>query len=476
MDLLVNELACAPLAFVDIETTGLSPRTDRIAEIGVVTVDGERVEEWSTFLNPSARTSEPLSSAQAKRQAANAGAPRFKDIAVELAARLRGRLMVAHNARFDYGFLKAEFSNVGMDYRAQVVCTAMLSRKLNAHCQWHDMDALMLRHNLMAQTRHRALPDARLVWQFWQVIHREHSPEKIADLIAGLLAGPVLPPGLDPLLVDKLPARPGVYIFHGENEQTLRVGSASNLKLQVQNYFRLDRMSVKAATTVGRIRNITWQATRGPFGAQLRATAIAGTARAPLAKFTEAAAYSWQFVPEAYPCVRLVDLGSAPRNTTDTFGIFASARKAQNQLLKMALQQPLCHRLLGIQVHAQSDCLACAQQPAGAACADQPLRLRHLMRCWVALTAWPRLHWPYPGAIGVRERGELHVCHAWRYLGSAATEPDIYALLQARRPPLDARMFALLSRRLPRVSRRNLIDLSRYGMQDSRYERDEGLA
>jgi DNA polymerase-3 subunit epsilon len=285
-----------------------------------------------------------------------------------------------------------------------------------------------------------------------------------------------LPPGLDPLLVDKLPARPGLYFFHGENDETLRLGSASNLKLQVQNYFRLDRMSVKAATTAGRIRNITWQVTRGPFGAQLRATAIAGTARTPQAKFTEAAAYSWQFVPEAHPCVRLVDLGSASRNTADTFGIFASARKAQNQLFKMALQQPLCHRLLGIQVHAQSNCLACAQEAAGVACVDRPLRLRHLTRCCVALTKWPRLQWPYPGAIGVRERGELHVCHAWRYLGSGSTEPEIYALLQARRPPLDARMFALLSRRLPRVSRKNLIDLSRYGVRDSGYERDVALA
>src|SRR5579864_5448536 len=91
------------LAFVDLETTGLSPTEDRVAEIGVITVDGERVERWTTFVRtPAYRATDEDGSPQ--------DSPRFAEIAAGLAARLAGRLFVAHNARFDFSFLHAEFA------------------------------------------------------------------------------------------------------------------------------------------------------------------------------------------------------------------------------------------------------------------------------------------------------------------------------------------------------------------------------
>src|SRR6185295_9790012 len=105
------------LAFVDVETTGLDPTTDRIAEIGVVTVDDGAPAEWGTFVVQK-RGAEP----RAPRAAAGsihllpAAAPTFKDIALELTRRLAGRLFVAHNARFDYAFVKAELARAGIAF------------------------------------------------------------------------------------------------------------------------------------------------------------------------------------------------------------------------------------------------------------------------------------------------------------------------------------------------------------------------
>ena len=99
------------LAFVDVETTGLSPREDRIREIGVVLVDDGRVDRWTSLLriSPLDREGESESRADCTHT------PRFQDVAADLARMLAGRLVVAHNARFDYGFLSAEFARLGID-------------------------------------------------------------------------------------------------------------------------------------------------------------------------------------------------------------------------------------------------------------------------------------------------------------------------------------------------------------------------
>ena len=138
---LVDQLK--PLAFVDIETTGLSPSADRIAEIGVITVDGKRIERWTTLF----RTTSHRGRRAADRLDADA-APVFEKIAPGVARKLRGRLMVAHNARFDHAFLRAEFDRVGIVLDADVLCSVMLSRKLYPQLAHHDLDSLVEYHRL----------------------------------------------------------------------------------------------------------------------------------------------------------------------------------------------------------------------------------------------------------------------------------------------------------------------------------------
>jgi DNA polymerase-3 subunit epsilon len=97
-----------------------------------------------------------------------ADAPSFADVAEEVLERLEGRLFIAHNARFDYGFLKNEFKRAGHDFRATVLCTVKLSRKLFPQHARHNLDSLIERHGLSVSSRHRALGDAQLIHQFWQ--------------------------------------------------------------------------------------------------------------------------------------------------------------------------------------------------------------------------------------------------------------------------------------------------------------------
>ena len=442
------------------ETTGLSPRVDRVAEIGIVAVDGQHVEEWTTFLKPglSSRTrSAQVDDSDSKGLSA---APCFNEIAAELAERLRGRIFIAHNARFDYGFLKAEFENAGMDFRPRVLCSAMLSRKLNGHFSRHDMDSVMARHNLSAQIRHRALPDARLVWQFWQAMHRDHGPETIAASIEELLAGPVLPGGLDPGLIDRLPERPGVYFLHGGNNEILHVAAAGNLRLHVLNYFRLDRISAKGAAIALRVSNITWQVCQGLLGARLRAAVFASDSLPAKKVRSERDLLCWQLAPADYPCARLVPFSQV--HGEDAFGIYSSARKARNALLRLAASHRLCHCLLGIDGETTSDCLACRENERRGNCGRTCVRLKHLARFLAAMKSWQRLDWPYAGPVGIRERADIHVINDWRYIGTARTEPEIFDLLESRLPRFDEDIFQLLARALARLPRRKLIYLPRH--------------
>jgi DNA polymerase III subunit epsilon len=451
----------APLAFIDVETTGLSPAENRIAEIGVITVDSGKVCRWTTLIKtPSGRerSSSDVSDKEGPRDA-----PVFRDIATELAQRLSGRLLVAHNARFDHAFLRAEFDRVGVIFSPEVLCSVMLSRRLYPHLARHDLDSLIACHGLRADVRHRALPDADLVWQWWQVIHRECSKEVIANTIEGLLAGPVLPAHLDPSLIDRLPQTPGAYVFHDENNQVLAVGAAGNLKLHVLNYFRIDQATDKALEYSHRISNITWRATRGMLGARLHAATLDGIVLAGAKREMRAAAFTWQLSADAVPSVAVVPIADCrvPR-MAEWFGIFPSERKARNALVRLATKHCLCHGLLGISEFAKVDCPACPVDQPGGGCVGRIDRKKQLMRLFAALAPSRLPIWPHRGPVGIRERSDLHVVDHWQFLGTAQSESEIYVLLESRPGGFDQRLQRLLNRTLSRLPRGKIVDLSRY--------------
>ena len=443
------------LAFVDLETSGLSPQADRITEIGVVTVDARGVDEWTTLVNPGRDLAERSRFYNGITSHELAEAPRFGAIAAELAARLAGRLFVAHNARFDFGFLRAEFQRAGIEFQPPVLCSVMLSRKLYPALEGHDLDTLMQRHDLHAEVRHRALPDARLVWQFWQVINKQHTPEHISAVIAELLAGPVLPAHLDPSLIDRLPEAPGVYVLHGENGAILHVGKASNLQRHLIAYFRIDRTSAKAAAVSHLVRNITWRVTRGAIGAYLQRAALAGAAAPGRARQVW---YAWRLQPDAYPCVELVALDNGTRDAGEIYGMFESGRKARNALLRLATARHLCHALLGIAPTPAAPCTGCAAHEA-AKCVRKTDRLRHLAKAALALRPWHIEQWPYAGPIGVRERSDLHVLDDWRYVGTAQVEHEIHQLMQTRAQYFDRDTFTFLAKTLRRLPQKRILRL-----------------
>jgi len=163
-----------PLVFLDLETTGMSAAEERITEIGLVeVVDGEFVGSWSQLVNPQKSIPPFIEALTGITNEMAEDAPSFAQLAPAMFERLEGKLLIAHNARFDYGFLKSEFERVGICYQPRVLCTVKLSRKLFPEHRRHNLDSVIERHGLNCSARHRALGDAEVLWQFLQKIEAE---------------------------------------------------------------------------------------------------------------------------------------------------------------------------------------------------------------------------------------------------------------------------------------------------------------
>ncbi len=182
-----------PFAFVDLETTGGASAVDRITEVGIIEVDAGGVREWTTLVNPGVHISSFIEGLTGINDAMVADAPRFAEIADEVRTRLDGRIFVAHNARFDYGFLQQEFLRLGQEFSATVLCTVRLSRRLFPEHRKHNLDSLIERHGLEAGGRHRALADAQLIHQFWRQLRDGVEEDALAAAVTALAAKPKPP-------------------------------------------------------------------------------------------------------------------------------------------------------------------------------------------------------------------------------------------------------------------------------------------
>ena len=127
-------------------------------------------------------------------------------------------MLVAHNARFDHGFLRNEFRRLGYQYTPKVLCTVKLSRRLYPQERRHNLDSLIERHGLSCDNRHRALADARVLWEFTQHIYHELGGAIIQEVVDKLLRAPALPSGLPARRHERPAGCPGGYIFYGEND------------------------------------------------------------------------------------------------------------------------------------------------------------------------------------------------------------------------------------------------------------------
>ena len=425
-----------PLACVDLETTGTNPRRNRIIEIGVVLLDpdGSR-SEWQTLVDPGVSIPPFIESFTGIGNAEVEGAPAFGDIADELLELLGDRVLVAHNARFDYGFLRNEFQRIGVKFHRQPLCTVKLSRTLYPAGGRHNLDAVIRRCGLPHVERHRAMGDTLAVESFIRHAYEKFGKQAVDSAIAAQLKRPTLPQQLSGEQVDALPEGPGVYRFYDANGVLLYVGKSVNVRSRVLSHFSADHSSAKEMRLAQQVRHVDFTSTAGELGALLlesreikeRLPVLNRRQRRNDKLLTLAVKQD----PAAALTIETLDLRpSAFEADSKLFGVFRSKRAVTNALREIAAENRLCPRKLGLEPRGSGACFARQLKKCAGVCEGAESDIAHHLRLIEALADLKLKTWPFDGRIGVREddgngRAEIHLLDNWCYLGSV--DADEYA-------------------------------------------------
>lgn len=225
-------------AVVDIETTGLFHQGHGITEIAVVHIDGDICTQvFHSMLNPGKAIPSNITHLTGIENITVQDAPFFEDIAEELELVLRDRIFVAHNVNFDYNFLKAAFEKAGKSFKVQRLCTMRYSRKLLPNNGSHRLKSVCLALGILNSDEHRAGGDAQATAEVLLNLQKRDTQGELEKLLKQNKRHSILPPGIEPEVVNSLPDNPGVYYFYGLSPKPIYIGKAKNLKRRVLSHF-----------------------------------------------------------------------------------------------------------------------------------------------------------------------------------------------------------------------------------------------
>lgn len=243
LDDLGTDLRDVTFVVVDLETTGTSAATDAITEIGAVKVrGGEILGEFQTLVDPGVAVPPQIAVLTGITTAMVMDAPRIAAVLPQFLEFARGAVLVAHNARFDVGFLKAAARASETPWPAfEVVDTVALARRVvpKDEVRNHKLGTLATLFGATTVPNHRALSDARATVDVLHALLGRLAPWGITHLEDLASALDPVPPAVRSKrhLADGLPSGPGVYLFHAPDGEVLYVGTSVNVRTRVRSYF-----------------------------------------------------------------------------------------------------------------------------------------------------------------------------------------------------------------------------------------------
>lgn len=264
--------AMAPMlpcfVMLDLETTGGSAAHDRITEIAMVRVEnGAVTARWSSLVNPGQPIPPFIQSLTGISDAMVAEAPRFAEVLPQVKGLLQGAVLVAHNVRFDHGFLAHEMERAGDLLNVQTLCTVRLSRALYPQFKSHGLDAISQRHGLHNEARHRAMGDVDAVLAWLAIAEQERGAQAVQAAAHSLLQGNAfLPAQLQTPLTD-IADGPGAYVLRDTQGQAIYVGKAAHMRQRVLKHFQSARTVAKDRELTAQTVTIECHPTAGELGA-----------------------------------------------------------------------------------------------------------------------------------------------------------------------------------------------------------------
>ncbi len=235
-----TDLQLATFVTVDIEATGCCPGSNGILELGAARIEkGEIVNTFSQLVAPPEPIPPTIQQLTGIREDMVADAPQIDDVMVDFREFVGDAILVAHNHRFDLGFLDYEAERAwGEPFHRPVLDTVTLAKRLHPEQTKQNLGVLSELYGVDATPNHRAAEDALATGQIllkMLVELQDHDVHTVGDLarFIGADTQQVLISKLP--LTRGLPACPGVYMLRDETGRVVYVGTAKNLRLNIRN-------------------------------------------------------------------------------------------------------------------------------------------------------------------------------------------------------------------------------------------------
>src|SRR5436190_6109971 len=320
---------------VDLETTGSAPNGDGITEVGAVKVrGGEQLGEFGTLVNPGEGIPPYIAVLTGITDVMVAEAPRIDAVLPAFLEFAAGAVLVAHNAPFDTGFLRAACERHGYPWPGfEVVDTAILARRLLTRDEVPNNKLATLATFFRTSIRpcHRALDDARATVEVLHGLidrlggHRVFTLEELTEFSRAISAAQ----RRKRHLAEGLPRVPGVYVFRAPDDRPLYVGTSGDIATRVRSYFTAAETRARMSEMLAAAERVEAIECAHKLEAEVRELRLIAVHKPPYnrrSKFPER--ITWlKLTAEAYPRLSLVtrlrDDGGA------YLGPFSSRRTAE---------------------------------------------------------------------------------------------------------------------------------------------------
>lgn len=249
-------------AIVDIETTGGYANNHKVTEIAIYHHDGIQItNHYHTLINPGRSIPYFITGLTGINYEMVKESPSFEEVAKEIHEQLKDRVFVAHNAHFDYGFLKKEFEDAGINWNSKKLCTVRLSRKIIPGLSSYSLGRLAESLGVEIQNRHRAGGDAEATSKVFDLLLKRDTTGVIEKALKRNSGETILPPNLPKEDFDKLPAKAGVYYFLDGRGHVIYVGKAINIKKRIAGHFTGEAREWNRSNIRNEIHHITYELT-----------------------------------------------------------------------------------------------------------------------------------------------------------------------------------------------------------------------
>ncbi|MBP7057536.1 3'-5' exoribonuclease [Candidatus Gracilibacteria bacterium] len=388
-------------AIVDLETTGLHFLSDRITEIGVLIVNENGIERvFHSLINPQCPVPALITTITGIKDSDLKDAPTFEQVSEELYELLQDCLFIAHNAKFDYSFLAQAFAKCGKQLNLHTLCTVQLSRNLFPENPKHSLESWIPRLGVNPAQRHRAVEDARVVYDLLQYVHKQVPSDKVNEIWQVLRKKSRIPPLLKPSLLDDLPESPGVYIFEDEQGAPLYIGKSINIRSRVLNHFYNSHSNPKELHIFQQTARVNYYKTATELGALLLESNLVKekypTYNRLLRRLKQFTTVREIRNADNYACLTIDSLTpEAITSTENILGLYRSKKQAESHIRLLSKHNRLCLKTLGVE-KATYSCFGYHIGLCGGTCVGSESAEDHNQRVAAAFQESKVTPWPWP--------------------------------------------------------------------------------